>query len=54
MAPYFYKIPFERKNGNDVSGLESELKEKIIKLDQVGWKVTSSFNLMSDMDFFPG
>lgn len=34
--PYFYKIPMGRKNGDDVSGLEAELKEKFVKMDQVG------------------
>ncbi|XP_075894378.1 glutathione S-transferase omega-1-like [Nelusetta ayraudi] len=34
IIPYFYKIPMGRKNGDDVSGLEAELKEKFVKLDQ--------------------
>ena len=33
--PYFYKIPTGRKNGEDVSGLEAELKEKFTKLNEV-------------------
>lgn len=36
VTPYFYKIPMGRKNGEDVSGLEAELKEKLAKLDKVG------------------
>lgn len=34
ITPYFYKIPMGRKNGEDVSGLEAELKEKFVKLNQ--------------------
>ncbi|XP_041645803.1 glutathione S-transferase omega-1-like [Cheilinus undulatus] len=34
VTPYFYKIPTGRKNGDDVSGLEGELKEKFAKLNQ--------------------
>lgn len=35
VTPYFYKIPMGRKNGEDVSGLVSELKEKLSNLNQV-------------------
>lgn len=28
-----------RKNGDDVSGLETELKAKLTKLNEVGWKI---------------
>uniref|UniRef100_A0A3Q3CW86 Glutathione S-transferase omega n=1 Tax=Haplochromis burtoni TaxID=8153 RepID=A0A3Q3CW86_HAPBU len=28
VIPYFYKIPMDKKKGEDVSGLEAELKEK--------------------------
>ncbi|XP_070771912.1 glutathione S-transferase omega-1-like [Enoplosus armatus] len=34
VTPYFYKIPTGRKNGEDVSGLEAELKEKFAKLNE--------------------
>lgn len=34
VTPYFYKIPMGRKNGEDVSGLEAELKEKFVKLNE--------------------
>ncbi|XP_067466405.1 glutathione S-transferase omega-1-like [Thunnus thynnus] len=34
ITPYFYKIPMGRKNGEDVSGLEAELKEKFSKLNE--------------------
>lgn len=34
VTPYFYKIPMGRKNGDDVSGLEAELKEKFVKLNE--------------------
>ncbi|KAA8583703.1 glutathione S-transferase omega-1 [Etheostoma spectabile] len=34
ITPYFYKIPMGRKNGEDVSGLEAELKEKLSKLNE--------------------
>ncbi|XP_030603854.1 glutathione S-transferase omega-1-like isoform X2 [Archocentrus centrarchus] len=34
VIPYFYKIPTGRKNGEDVSGLEAELKEKLAKLNE--------------------
>lgn len=34
VTPYFYKIPTGRKNGEDVSGLEAELKEKLAKLNE--------------------
>ncbi|CAI5654362.1 unnamed protein product [Oreochromis niloticus] len=33
VIPYFYKIPTGRKNGEDVSGLEADLKEKFAKLN---------------------
>lgn len=36
IVPYFYKIAMGRKNGDDVSGLETELKEKLTKLNEVG------------------
>lgn len=36
MMPYFYKIPMGRRNGDDISGPEAELKEKLAKLDKVG------------------
>lgn len=36
IAPYIFKIPMVRKNGEDISGLEAELKEKLAKLDKVG------------------
>ncbi|CAK6953126.1 glutathione S-transferase omega-1-like [Scomber scombrus] len=35
VTPYFYKIPTGRKNGEDVSGLEAELKEKFTKLNEL-------------------
>lgn len=34
VVPYFYKIPMGRKNGEDVSALEGELKEKFAKLNE--------------------
>ncbi|XP_006784058.1 glutathione S-transferase omega-1-like, partial [Neolamprologus brichardi] len=34
VIPYFYKIPTGRKNGEDVSGLEADLKEKFAKLNE--------------------
>ncbi|XP_031162938.1 glutathione S-transferase omega-1 [Sander lucioperca] len=34
ITPYFYKIPMGRKNGQDVSELEAELKEKLSKLNE--------------------
>ncbi|CAI5654360.1 unnamed protein product [Oreochromis niloticus] len=34
VIPYFYKIPMDRKKGEDVSGLEAELKEKFAKLNE--------------------
>ncbi|XP_069000683.1 glutathione S-transferase omega-1-like [Embiotoca jacksoni] len=34
VTPYFYKIPTGRKNGDDISGLEAELKEKFAKLNE--------------------
>lgn len=36
VIPYLYKIPMGRKNGEDVSGLEAKVKEKLAKLDKVG------------------
>lgn len=36
IVPYFYKIPMGRRNGDDVSGLEAELKGKLAKLNEVG------------------
>lgn len=35
IVPYFYKIMTGRTNGEDVSGLEAELKEKMAKLNEV-------------------
>ena len=37
VTPYFYKIPMGKKNGEDVSGLEAELKEKLSKLNEVNF-----------------
>ncbi|XP_074502163.1 glutathione S-transferase omega-1-like [Sebastes fasciatus] len=34
ITPYFYKIPMGRRNDQDVSGLEAELKEKLSKLNE--------------------
>ncbi|KAM4607662.1 glutathione S-transferase omega-1-like [Polymixia lowei] len=34
ITPYFYKIPMGRRNGEDVSTLEGELKEKLAKLNE--------------------
>ncbi|XP_076599103.1 glutathione S-transferase omega-1-like [Chaetodon auriga] len=34
ITPYFYKIPMGRKKGEDVSGLEGELKQKFAKLNE--------------------
>ncbi|XP_003964006.1 glutathione S-transferase omega-1 isoform X1 [Takifugu rubripes] len=34
IVPYFYKIVMGKKNGDDVSGLETELKEKLTKLNE--------------------
>ncbi|XP_047208411.1 glutathione S-transferase omega-1-like [Girardinichthys multiradiatus] len=34
VIPYFYKIPTARRNGEDVSGQEAELKEKFAKLNE--------------------
>ncbi|KAL7383694.1 hypothetical protein ABVT39_016125 [Epinephelus coioides] len=34
VTPYFYKIPMGRRNGDDVSALEAELKEKFAKLNE--------------------
>uniref|UniRef100_A0A4W6CRZ8 Glutathione S-transferase omega n=1 Tax=Lates calcarifer TaxID=8187 RepID=A0A4W6CRZ8_LATCA len=34
VVPYFYKIPTGRNKGEDVSGLETELKEKFAKLNE--------------------
>lgn len=39
ITSYFYKIPMGKKNGDDVSGLEAELKEKMAKLNEVGQKI---------------
>lgn len=33
-----------RRNGDDVSALEAELKEKFAKLNEVGWEVDSLLN----------
>uniref|UniRef100_A0A3B4FCM2 Glutathione S-transferase omega n=1 Tax=Pundamilia nyererei TaxID=303518 RepID=A0A3B4FCM2_9CICH len=35
VIPYFYKIPMDKKKGEDVSGLEAELKEKFAKLNEL-------------------
>lgn len=44
IPPYFYKILMGRKNGEDVSKLEEELKEKLSKLnDDLGKKKTKFF-----------
>ncbi|XP_056147771.1 glutathione S-transferase omega-1-like [Lampris incognitus] len=34
ITPYFYKIPLGRKNGENVLGLEGELREKLTKLNE--------------------
>ncbi|KAM9727706.1 glutathione S-transferase omega-1-like [Menidia menidia] len=34
VTPYYYKITAGRRNGDDVSGLEAELKEKFAKLNE--------------------
>ncbi|KAG9337966.1 hypothetical protein JZ751_027303 [Albula glossodonta] len=34
IVPYFYKIPTGRRNGEDTSKLEEELKEKLVKLNE--------------------
>ncbi|GAA6229333.1 glutathione S-transferase omega-1 [Lates japonicus] len=34
VVPYFYKIPTGRNKGEDVSGLETELKQKFAKLNE--------------------
>ncbi|XP_023282386.1 glutathione S-transferase omega-1 [Seriola lalandi dorsalis] len=34
VVPYFYKISTGRNNGDDVSGLEAELKQKFAKLNE--------------------
>ncbi|XP_058508230.1 glutathione S-transferase omega-1-like [Solea solea] len=34
VVPYLYTIPMGRRKGEDVSGLEAELKEKLAKFDQ--------------------
>ncbi|XP_051504632.1 glutathione S-transferase omega-1 [Myxocyprinus asiaticus] len=34
VTPFFYKIPMGRKNGEDVSALETELKDKLSKLNE--------------------
>lgn len=39
---YFYRISSGRKNGQDVSGLEAELKEKLSKLNEVGDTIDAS------------
>lgn len=42
MIGYFYRISSGRKNGQDVSGLEAELKEKLSKLNEVGGTIEAS------------
>lgn len=39
IIPYLYKIPMGKKNSDDVSGLEAELNEKMVKLNEVGLKI---------------
>ncbi|XP_030012522.1 glutathione S-transferase omega-1 isoform X1 [Sphaeramia orbicularis] len=34
VTPYFYKIPTAKTKGEDISGLEAELKEKFAKLNE--------------------
>ncbi|XP_008285022.1 glutathione S-transferase omega-1 [Stegastes partitus] len=34
VVPYFYKIPMGRRKGEDVSGLETEMKEKFRQLNE--------------------
>ncbi|XP_028324954.1 glutathione S-transferase omega-1-like [Gouania willdenowi] len=43
IVPYFYKIPAGKKNGDDVSGLEAELKEKFSNLNERLRKKKSKF-----------
>uniref|UniRef100_A0A672J6L5 Glutathione S-transferase omega n=1 Tax=Salarias fasciatus TaxID=181472 RepID=A0A672J6L5_SALFA len=43
IPPYFYKIPTGRKNGEDVSGLQAELIENLLKLDGVLTKKKTKF-----------
>ncbi|XP_026873432.1 glutathione S-transferase omega-1 isoform X2 [Electrophorus electricus] len=43
VIPLFYKIPGSRKNGEDVSALEAEFKEKLSKLNEVLVKKKTSF-----------
>ncbi|KAJ3609887.1 hypothetical protein NHX12_021981 [Muraenolepis orangiensis] len=43
VTPYFYKIPMGRRNGDDVSALEGELKEKLSKSNQHLEKTKSNF-----------
>ncbi|CAN9499722.1 unnamed protein product [Ophioblennius macclurei] len=43
IPPYFYKIPTGMKNGDDVSGLEAELQEHIVKLNVVLKKKNTKF-----------
>ncbi|KAG7272459.1 hypothetical protein CRUP_031386 [Coryphaenoides rupestris] len=43
VTPYFYKIPMGRRNGDNVSGLEGELKEKFVKLNEHLQKGKSNF-----------
>uniref|UniRef100_A0A3B4FCV3 Glutathione S-transferase omega n=1 Tax=Pundamilia nyererei TaxID=303518 RepID=A0A3B4FCV3_9CICH len=45
VIPYFYKIPMDKKKGEDVSGLEAELKEKFAKLNEVGHTFEASVTL---------
>lgn len=54
MTPYFYKIPMGRRNGEDVSGLEAELKEKLAKLNEVGNVFESpSFFIITSLPLLP-
>uniref|UniRef100_A0AAQ5Y4K3 Glutathione S-transferase omega n=1 Tax=Amphiprion ocellaris TaxID=80972 RepID=A0AAQ5Y4K3_AMPOC len=43
VLPLFYKIPMGRRNGDDVTGLEAELKEKFGKLNEDLVKKKSKF-----------
>lgn len=43
ITPHFYKIPMGKKNGDDVSGLEAELKEKLVNLNEVLAKKKTKF-----------
>lgn len=43
VIPFFYKIPMGRKNGEDVTGLVDELKEKFVKLNEVLVKNKTKF-----------